>query len=46
MEIINAFNGIFTIVTMIGIGVIVAKKLMNQEYVLFYRDNLTQTTTK
>lgn len=26
MEIINAFNGIFTIVTMIGIGVIVAKK--------------------
>ena len=31
MEIINAFNGIFTIVTMIGIGVIVAKKLMNKE---------------
>ncbi|MBQ7087837.1 MAG: AEC family transporter, partial [Clostridia bacterium] len=31
MQIMNAFNGIFTIVTMIGIGVIVTKKLMNQE---------------
>lgn len=31
MPILNAFNGIFTIVTLICIGIIVTKKLMNKE---------------